>query len=27
VEGIENFPGALLKLFAGENNEKLVLKV
>jgi NADPH-dependent curcumin reductase CurA len=27
VEGIENFPSALLKLFSGENFGKLVLKV
>ncbi len=27
VEGIENFPQALLKLFSGENNGKLVLSV
>ena len=26
-DGIENFPGALLKLFSGENNGKLLLKV
>jgi len=27
VEGLENFPEALLKLFSGENFGKLVLKV
>jgi NADPH-dependent curcumin reductase CurA len=27
VEGFENFPEALLKLFRGENTGKLVLKV
>ena len=27
VEGIENFPDALLKLFRGENSGKLVIKV
>ena len=27
VEGLENFPSALLMLFSGENHGKLILKV